>query len=249
MAKDPGEEQRHSEVRREAIKVLQILSRFYSYRVLERVYGVHFQNLWRYANLLSVPERETAEKIVEKTRELRLLEKALKERVSQSLANGGLHVLLRDTGFLQLVSHIASQMLKDERDSGIDAVIAMSYESLPLATVLAIEFEADVCVVSDRIKAEPKGILATHFRSPSSGEVFSVLVPKQCLDNGNGVILVEAELKDVSKISALLSMAKKTGTRVIALVALKTAKEALEELKKGAEKVEVVEVLSDFHEG
>ncbi|MEM1873170.1 MAG: hypothetical protein QXS85_05060 [Acidilobaceae archaeon] len=246
MAKESGDESRHSEARREAVRVLQILSRFYSYRVLERIYGIHFQNLWRYASLLSVPERETAERILEKTRELGLLERALRERAAGSLANGGLHVLARDTGFLQLASYLVSRRLREEREERVDSVIAVSHEALTLATALALELEAEVCVASERARAEPRGVLLAHFRSRFSGEVFSLMVPKQCLDSGDSVVLVDVELREADRVSALASLARKAGARVEAIVVLRASREALAEVERDLEKSRVIEVLPEL---
>lgn len=243
MAKDSGEEQRHGEVRREAIRILQLLSRFYSYRELEKIYGIHFQNLWKYAMLLSIPERETAEKIVSKTRELRLLEKTLREKTAESAVNGGVHVLLRDTGFLQLASYIIAQKIREKAgDVDVDYVIAVSHEDLPLATALALELEAGVCMASERARAEPKGVLASHFKSQSSGEVFSILIPRQCLEDENTVVLVEAELRDSSRAAALASMARRARSSVLAVVAVRADRQVVEELEKTVPGVRVVEL-------
>lgn len=248
MAKDSSEDSRYGELRREAIRVLQILSRFYSYRVLERIYGIHFQNLWRYAMLLSIPERETAEKIVSKTREMKLLEKTLREKASETMVNGCPHVLLRDTGFLQLASYMVLQKLREIGEPMIDSVIAASPESLPLATVLALELDAEVCLASDKVRAEPKGVLVTHFKSMLSGEVSSILIPKQCLEGDNNVIIVETDLKDPTRVSVLASLAKRTGARVLAIVTLKAERDSVEELARAMPDVYLIRLIDESQE-
>lgn len=90
--------------RSRVLNLLHALNYFYSLRDLEEIIGVSFQNLWRYVNLLSVPEEKTTEKILSKIQELNLVEETVRKALSD--ADVEIWSLAREPSFLRLFSLI-----------------------------------------------------------------------------------------------------------------------------------------------
>lgn len=59
--------------------LLQALKFFYSFKELERILGVPSRVLWRYVTLRAMPEKDTAQRILNKIMKEEVIEKSLKE--------------------------------------------------------------------------------------------------------------------------------------------------------------------------
>ncbi|NHW44679.1 MAG: hypothetical protein HA491_02975, partial [Candidatus Verstraetearchaeota archaeon] len=125
-------------VRSRVLELLHALNFFYSLRDLEEVLGVPFQSLWRYVNLLSVPEEKTTEKILSKIQELNLVEGAVRKALSD--ADVEIWSLAREPSFLRLFSLIIEELVEKEGVE-VDVVVPLSEYAIPLASVVSMELE------------------------------------------------------------------------------------------------------------
>jgi len=226
-------------VRSYVLRVLDALNYFYSFRDLEKMLGVPFQSLWRYVNLLSIPEEKTAERILQRIKQLNLIEKAARE----ALEEVGVEIwrLARAPGFIQLFSIIAEDVIGLEK---LSSVIAVSREALTLATVTAIELEAEVCLASPRIKLEKRGFLATQYRSHKFNELRFVALPRSCAKDGGKTALIDTVLEDVDKVAAIVGLLKRSRSEVVGYVAIAARAEDVEMLESmGLAKIKVLKIL------
>jgi len=135
--------------RSKTLEILSVLNSFYSLRRLEVLFGIPYQVLWRYINLLNVPEEKTAEKIVETANRLRLLEKAAEEAYVKF--EGDVYRLARHPGFIKLCSLLIESAVKE---LGVNYVYSASSEAVPLASAAAVKLEAEVCPTTCYVRCE-----------------------------------------------------------------------------------------------
>ncbi|MEN2999248.1 MAG: hypothetical protein ABDH61_01545 [Acidilobaceae archaeon] len=209
--------------RGEAIKLLRVLSYHYSFRDLEKLLGIHFQSLWRYATLNSVPEKETAEKILTRAAEADLVKSVIDSFLNKS--GEEYHVLLRFPGFVSAFAHISVNALGE---SDLDAAIALSPEALTIATAIAMDREALICHLRQEARLERGGLLAFHYKSRREKSIRSLVLPKECLEESS-VALVDVVL-DPDKVLALEYLARKNRAKISLVSAISGDKESIEEL-------------------
>lgn len=211
--------------RGEAIKLLKVLSYHYSFRDLEKLLGIHFQSLWRYATLNSVPEKETAEKILVRATDADLVKSVIDSFLSK---NGNeYHVLLRFPGFVSAFAHISINALGE---NDLDAVVALSPEALTVATAIAMDREALICHLRQEARLERGGLLAFHYKSKREGSIKSLVIPKECLEESS-VALVDVIL-DPDKVFALEYLARKNRSKISLVSVISSDKESIEDLKR-----------------
>ncbi|MCX8196230.1 MAG: hypothetical protein N3F67_04050 [Acidilobaceae archaeon] len=197
----------HGDPRREAIRLLRVLSYHYSFRDLEKYLGISFQSLWRYATLNSVPEKETAEKILARAGSAKLIESIVESLLEKN--EGEYHVLLRSPGFVSASAHLAMSLARED----LDAVVALSPEALSVATQIAMEREATICHILNEARLEKGGLLATHYRSRKERSLKSLIVPKECIEESS-VAAVDVEL-DSDKVLALDYLVRKNRGKIV----------------------------------
>jgi len=160
------------------LQALQALNRFYSLRDLEKLLGVPFQNLWKYVNMLSIPEEKTVEKSLQKMKEANLIEKALQKALEK--VKGNVWRLPRNVGFLKLYAFIAKELLGDVN---IEYVLGMSEYSSPLATALALSLDSNVCIVKSHASYEDFTAV-TWYRSGLRRGIRFLALPRECMQEG-----------------------------------------------------------------
>jgi len=232
---------RFKDVRAESIRILRVLSYYYSFRDLEEILGVHFQNLWKYVNLHSMPEKDTAERILSKVRELKLVDRILDEELSK--AGRELHILAREPGFLELFTLKFLDFMEREGVDKLDSVIALSCDAISLATVIALNVRAPTCYLMERGRLEKGGLIAAQYKSRKYLELKLLAVPKACLGGGDAIALVDIELDDIDSIIALSDVVRKGRDVAILAAFISIAKSYLEELASSRIKVLALRVV------
>ena len=191
-------------------KVLSALKHFYSFKELEERLGVSAQILWRYGSLRSVPERETAEKLIRKIESTRLLEDALSRAVDSS---SELWQLLSSPGILSLIELKALEAFRGEK---VNAVVSSSDGySAAIAAVLAELFNARLCVASHTPYS--RHILVKSYKV--SQEYYETLVfPKECIPRRGKVVVVATDLTKVSQLAALVDVVRLRQSTLVGIV-------------------------------
>lgn len=225
--------------RRDAVEILKVLSYYYSFRDLEKILGIHFQSLWRYATLNSVPEKETAERILSKIAELNLLRTVIErelERVGREY-----HVLPRSPGFVSAFAYTMKEVFGPELFERISSVIALSPMAISLSTAIGIEADATICFAEKEPKLEKNGIAAIHYKSSRAGELRSIAVPRKCLDAAI-IMVVDVELSDVDEAVAIASLARRSKVKAILYSFIVSPESKLRELERRGKDVKAAAI-------
>lgn len=225
--------------RRDAVEILKVLSYYYSFRDLEKILGIHFQSLWRYVTLTSVPEKDTAEKILTKISELNLLRAAIEQELSR--AGGEYHVLSRSPGFVSAFAYTVKEFFGSDLFEKINSVIALSPMAISLSTAIGMEADALICYAEREPKLEKDGIAAIHYRSNAAGELRSLAVPKKCL-SAAVIMVVDVELSDLDEALAIASLARRSKVKAMLYSFVVSEGSKLRELEKRGGHVRAVAI-------
>jgi hypothetical protein len=91
------------------LEILRILLFFHSLRELEKKLGVPMQTLWKYHTLRSMPEKDTAIKILKRIRESGILRNTIYDLMSKTTDP---IVALNNPGVLELIAYIIGDHIK-----------------------------------------------------------------------------------------------------------------------------------------
>ncbi|MEM0365884.1 MAG: hypothetical protein QXD80_01150 [Acidilobaceae archaeon] len=216
--------------RREAITLLRVLSYYYSFRDLEKMLGIHFQSLWRYATLNSVPEKDTAERILYKVRELNIIKSIIDNELNG--AEGEYHILARSPGFTNILAYIITDTINFNSNMKLNSIIALSHDAISLATTIALNTEAKICYIQSESKLERGGFLTIHYKSKKYKELKSIIIPKDCIGEETNIAIVDIKLDDIDKILAVEGLAKKTKSKITLAAFIIADKESYNELQQ-----------------
>ncbi|MEM4576452.1 MAG: hypothetical protein QW701_03175 [Candidatus Nezhaarchaeales archaeon] len=220
------------------IDMLRALNCFYSLRDLEEVLDVPFQNLWRYVNLLSVPEEKTIEKIMSRVRELKLIE----ETIGRVLSDPDVDIwsLAREPGFLRLFSLVIEELAEGLK---VDVIVPLSYYALPLASVVAMDLETAICPVTTYgARSEREGFYTAHYISSRDGELRMIAIPRRSLHGRERALLIDVVVDDLNLVEAVVGVIKRAKIEEQLLVAIQMAKEVRLKLEESKQELRIVKV-------
>ncbi len=204
-------------------KVLNALKYFYSFKKLEDRLGVSAQILWRYVTLRSVPERETAEKLLAKIASENLVSEALAK-----IVNGGeLWQMLSSPGVASLLELRVLESFKGEK---INAIVAgPDGYSAAFGATLSDLFHARLCVASKTPYS--KHVIAKNYKV-SQDYYDTMLLPKECLPRRGRVLLVMVDLSKLPQVGALVDVAKLRQCTIVGVVGVVGAADKVREILK-----------------
>jgi len=211
--------------RAEVLRLLNVLRGYYSLRDLQDLLGVPYQTLWKYVNLLSVPEERTCEKILARIAELNLLDRLIKEEVSR--AQEGILHLTHSPGFLHLFSLTARSFLKGSKAT---LVIPLSEAGTTLAVAVAVELNIVVCPVMSNPPLDRRGY---YLISYGAGDHLMMLaLPKSCVKEKARALLVDAEIRNYEKVEVFTYILRHARAVLQGVMAIKMSKEVREKLEE-----------------
>ncbi|BES81166.1 hypothetical protein [Pyrodictium abyssi] len=190
--------------------LINALKFFYSFKSLEKKLGVPSQVLWRYTTLRATPEKDTAQKILAKIKELKLVEEAIQRTAAEK---EDLWAVFSNPGVLQLT---ALKTL-DEFKKTIDVVLsAPDVYSAALAAMIAAYMRARLCLPSHTPFA--KNVIIESYIN-SFGSIDAIGLPRKCIPK-KSKILIAASILKYDTLSPLLSLVQRIGAEVKGVVAL-----------------------------
>lgn len=222
--------ERLEDPRSEVMRILRVLTYFYSFRDLEELLQVHFQNLWKYVNLRSIPEKETASKIIHRISELKLLDRIIDEELRK--ANGELYLLTRNPGFLELYALKFTEYMESIGVENLNSIIALSKDSISLAAAIALNTGALVCYVMDSARLESSGLTATFYKSRRYKELKPLIIPKMCLKKDGSIAIVDLNLEDPDMVIALDTLIRRERDATLIASFITLNRDVYEELSK-----------------
>lgn len=164
------------------LELLRILNHFYSFRELERKIEVPMQTLWKYHTLRTIPEKETAVKILRKIKESRIIENTLYDVLSS--ARNPLEIL-GNPGVLELAAYLINDYIKQYR---LNAIVSMpdNYSSI-ISAILASKNRLKLCLAGS-IFAPPNSICTALVGDDN--KIIPLCYPRSCLVKKQRIALI-----------------------------------------------------------
>ncbi|MCE4606280.1 MAG: hypothetical protein F7B59_02995 [Desulfurococcales archaeon] len=216
MSEEPTEEV-FKNTKSMVFTLLRILKFFYSFKYLEARLDVPSQVLWRYVTLRVTPEKQTAEKILARIKESRLIEEVISKELSEEKE---FWLITSNPGILELA---AMRLAYDLRKSKIDVILSTpDIHSLPLASIVSSYLKTKLCIPSHTpcsrtVLSEPYQI--------APGVLDVAAIPRDCIPRKSKVLVTTLSganssyfnpvftlvLKRYGQITAVFSMLGNTG--------------------------------------
>jgi len=209
-----------------ALKVLNVMRYYYSLRDIQKLLDLPYQTLWKYVNLISVPEERTVDRILSKLEELKILDRLIAESLSR--LDQGLVNIVTKPGFLNLFSLITEEFVENAR---VDLVVPTSTHALLLSGSVAMELTCDICPFIDEALSDRKGYVTTHYLDTQNNEVKFIIASKTCLTDKHQALIIETLINTPDKIAAVVDVLKRFKIQVYGVLTLYSKKEAYESLK------------------
>ncbi|MFP3241568.1 hypothetical protein [Caldisphaera sp.] len=205
-------------------RLLGALKYFYSFKELEERLNVPAQILWRYVTLRTVPERTTAEKILNKIRSTHIIDDIL---AKYYIENEELWSLLSNPGIMTLAGLRALDDLKDEKINVV--VTAPDSYAAALGATFSSLFHAKLCAASH--SPYSKHIISKNYKLTS--EFFDVLLlPRECVARKSKIIIIMIDGNKTALLSSMLDLAITRQAHVEGIVAVIGSKSKIDELSK-----------------
>jgi len=229
-------------VRSRVLELLHALNFFYSLRGLEEALGVPFQSLWRYVNLLSVPEEKTTEKILSRIQELNLVEEAVRKALSE--ADVEIWSLAREPSFLRLFSLIIEELVEKEGVE-VDVVVPLSEYAIPLASIVSMELEKALCpVMTCNVKNEKEGFYVAHYTSCKDKGLRVIAMPKRGLQGKESALMLDIVLEDPNHVEAVSGIMRRAKIDKQSLIVIQLSREAYLKLTNNRSRIRVLKVFN-----
>ena len=210
-------------VKSQAVRILTILKNFYSLRELQEILGVPFQALWKYISLNSMPERETAERILSRIRERKLIERALKSFVDEAAKDP--YNFVSRPSFISLFAFMAVSEIGREK---VDVVMATSEASIPHATAISLELGSLLCPIMRDVPLVERNVLTFHYYDSVNKVLRIYAIPKSCFRQRPRILLVDLYLCDRAKVSSLIKSVIEGRAREVRAFSLKVCDDVKE---------------------
>jgi len=192
--------------------LLRVLKFFYSFKELEQRLGVQSQVLWRYVTLRAIPEKKSAQKILAKIREGKLIEEAMSRIMDKDKE---LWQLFNNPGILELT---AIKVLDEYRRSKVGAVLsAPDSFSAALAALISAYLRSKLCIASHTPFS--KNVVAECYQT-SSGMVDVAAVPRDCIPKKSRVLVVSANATEYAPLAATINLVLKCHAEVVGVISL-----------------------------
>ena len=194
------------------VKLLNALKGFYTFKKLENLLGISSQVLWRYTSLVSVPEKNTAEKIVNKLEELKLIDKTIEKMIIENKYSFINTIRLNyDVNFLNIIGY---KVWKFGRGNEITVITTTSRNGDPLITIIAEWLKARICPTKRELLLETEKYSFKHYISRTKNSYSQIYVPKNVLKKEDRALIVEDIVKYGESTGALIDLLRELGVHI-----------------------------------
>jgi len=201
-------------------KILNIMRHYYSLRDIEKILDLPAQTIWKYVNLVAVPEERTVAKIIGKVGELRLIDKLIENSIKEFKENPV--TVLSKPGFLKLFSYVTEDFVGGAK---IDLVVPMSTTAIVLGSYVAAELPSLVCPFTENPPHDRKGYVVAYYND--NNETRFVALPKSCLREKTTALLVDVILEEQDKLRNVVDVLSKNKIHVYGVVAVDSPDEVV----------------------
>jgi len=205
-------------------KVLNALKHFYSFKELEERLGVSAQILWRYVSLRSVPERVTAERLLQKIEDEKLIDEAFERAIRDSEEPWQ---VLSSPGIMELAELKVLSTLKGDRVNIV--ITGPDGYSTAFGAILADALHARLCVAS---RSPHSRHLIVKSYKVSQDYYDTLIFPRECIQRRGRALLVSVDGDKASQISALIDVANMRQVSIAGVLAIFGSESKIRDLVK-----------------
>ncbi len=210
-----------------SVELLATLKKNYSYKELSGVLGLSAPILSRYVRGHVLPSSARSEKFIAAFRE-RLLRKMIIDQVK--ITRDGSYDISAVVSSVGLLRQIAMVVYSQFSVVGVDKVVTMEVDGVPLASQVAGEFNVNLAVVRDeRDLGVEEFIEQKAVYSPAS--VKYLYLPKSAIKKGEHLLIVDDLVRSGTTIEALARIAEKGKAKVVGVFAIASVDQSMAGLK------------------
>ena len=210
-----------------SVELLATLKKSYSYRELSGVLGLSAPILSRYVRGHVLPSASRSEKFIATFRE-KLLRKMVTDEVN--VTQDGSYDISAVVSNVGLLRQIAKVVYSEFNLVGVDKVVTMEVDGVPLATEVAGEFNVNLAVArAERDLGVDEFFEQKAVYSPSS--VKYLYLPRPSVKKGEHVLIVDDLVRSGTTIEALARIAEKAKAKIVGVFAIASVDQSMPKLK------------------
>jgi adenine/guanine phosphoribosyltransferase-like PRPP-binding protein len=210
-----------------SVELLATLKKSYSYRELSAVLGLSAPILSRYVRGHVLPSAARSEKFIATFRE-KLLRKMIMDEVRVS--HDGSYNISSVVSNVGLLRQIAKVVYSEFGLVGVDKVVTMEVDGVPLAAEVAGEFNVNLAVVrAERDLGVEEFFEQKAVYSPST--VKYLYLSKASIKKGEHVLIVDDLVRSGTTIEALARIAERAKARIVGVFAIASVDQSMPKLR------------------
>jgi adenine phosphoribosyltransferase len=210
-----------------SVELLATLKKSYSYRELSGVLGLSAPILSRYVRGHVLPSASRSEKFIATFRE-KLLRKMVTDEVS--VTQDGSYDISAVVSNVGLLRQIAKVVYSEFNLVGVDKVVTMEVDGVPLAAEVAGEFNVNLAVArAERDLGVDEFFEQKAVYSPSS--VKYLYLPRSSVKKGEHVLIVDDLVRSGTTIEALARIVEKAKAKIVGVFAIASVDQSMPKLK------------------
>jgi adenine/guanine phosphoribosyltransferase-like PRPP-binding protein len=210
-----------------SVELLATLKKSYSYKELSAALGLSAPILSRYVRGHVLPSASRSEKFIATFRE-KLLRRMIMDAVK--VTQDGSYDISEVVNNVGLLRQIAKVVFSEFNLMGVDRVMTMEVDGVPLAAEVAGEFNVNLAVVrSERELGVDEFVEQKAVYSPSS--VKYLYLPKMSLKKGEHILVVDDLIRSGTTIEALARMCEKAKAKIVGIFAIASVDQSIPRLK------------------
>ena len=210
-----------------SVELLATLKRHYSYKELSSILDLSAPILSRYVRGHVLPSPARSERFIATFRE-KLLKKMIMNEVRVT-ADGSFDIsgVVSNVGLLR---QIAKVVYSEFSLVGVDRVMTMEVDGIPLAVEVAGEFNVNLAVVRDERDLGVDDFMEQKtVYNPSS--VKYLYLPRSALRKGDHVLVVDDMVRSGITIESLVRMAEKARAKIVGIFSIASIDQSMPRLK------------------
>lgn len=201
-----------------AVEILRILKKKYTYEELSKMLNLPVSVLNRYVMGRVVPRIDRARKILNFFGERFDLAKEVKSRIKfDKLGYFNNTPIIFDIPMLRLIiKHIIGKYV----DKKISKILTASTDGIPIAVLFANELDVDLIYAKKEKEVGISEFLEESYIPSSSGVYMSLYLPKGSITSTDRILIVDDIIRSGETQRALINLVKKTGAKLVGIFIL-----------------------------
>lgn len=211
-----------------SVELLSTLKKNYSYKELSSILGLSAPILSRYVRGHVLPSSARSEKFVAVFRE-KLLRKIVADQITTT--PDGSYDMTRAVIDVGLLRQIAKVVYSEFSPSGVQKILTMEVDGVPLAVEIADEFNVNVAIAKGERDMGAEGFYEQRVvYSPDS--VKYLYLPKTSIKKGEHILIVDDFVRSGITIDALVKLVEKAKARTVGIFTIASMEQSLPRLKE-----------------